>query len=600
MSDQQSTSNAGELRMNDPKPWLRYYQTGVPATIDYPDWTIPDLLRQTVADHPDNDAAIFYGRRITYREMDKLSSQFANRLIELGLKPGEPVLVVLANLPQFMIAHFGILKAGGIVAALNPLLVEREITELAQDSGARFIIALDRVWDRVAPIVGRGLVETAIVTGVQDYLPGVKRLLYPLKYRKEIVKVEHAPERGILQFRKLMKGAPDTPPQVQISPDDIAAFQYTGGTTGLPKAAVLTHRNIISNAIQVRRWLPDADPGKEVLMAILPFFHAYGGTLALHLGVYLGASIVLVPRFDLADVMTLIQKYQPTMLPGVPTLYNALNRAVENNPERRKALGSIRLCVSGGAPLPVEVQRRFEEITGGRVIEGYGLSEASPVTHGNPLEGRVRPGTIGIPMPDTDAMIVDIATREPLPQGKRGELAVRGPQIMRGYWHREADTAAVLSEDGWLYTGDIAIMDEDGFFEIVDRQKDVIITGGENVYPREIEEVLYQHPKIEEVAVAAVEHAVGGQVAKAYIVLVEGEALTRREVLQFCSDKLAKFKIPRLIEFRESLPKSAAGKVLRRELQEAESHKTAQQQAEDEVLPAPEDTVTRPSETPAE
>ncbi|MBA2454838.1 MAG: long-chain fatty acid--CoA ligase [Chloroflexia bacterium] len=586
--------------MNDPKPWLRYYQTGVPATIDYPDWTIPDLLRQTVADHPDNDAAIFYGRRITYREMDKLSSQFANRLIELGLKPGEPVLVVLANLPQFMIAHFGILKAGGIVAALNPLLVEREITELAQDSGARFIIALDRVWDRVAPIVGRGLVETAIVTGVQDYLPGVKRLLYPLKYRKEIVKVEHAPERGILQFRKLMKGAPDTPPQVQISPDDIAAFQYTGGTTGLPKAAVLTHRNIISNAIQVRRWLPDADPGKEVLMAILPFFHAYGGTLALHLGVYLGASIVLVPRFDLADVMTLIQKYQPTMLPGVPTLYNALNRAVENNPERRKALGSIRLCVSGGAPLPVEVQRRFEEITGGRVIEGYGLSEASPVTHGNPLEGRVRPGTIGIPMPDTDAMIVDIATREPLPQGKRGELAVRGPQIMRGYWHREADTAAVLSEDGWLYTGDIAIMDEDGFFEIVDRQKDVIITGGENVYPREIEEVLYQHPKIEEVAVAAVEHAVGGQVAKAYIVLVEGEALTRREVLQFCSDKLAKFKIPRLIEFRESLPKSAAGKVLRRELQEAESHKTAQQQAEDEVLPAPEDTVTRPSETPAE
>lgn len=532
--------------------------------------------------------------------MDKLSSQFANRLIELGLKPGEPVLVVLANLPQFMIAHLGILKAGGVVAALNPLLVEREITELAQDSGARIIIALDRVWDRVAPIVGRGLVETAIVTGVQDYLPGIKRLLYPLKYRKEIVKVEHAPERGILQFRKLMKGAPDTPPQVQISPDDIAAFQYTGGTTGLPKAAVLTHRNVISNVIQVRHWLADAVLGEEVIMAILPFFHAYGGTLALHLGIYLGATTVLVPRFDLADVMTLIEKYQPTLLPGVPTLYNALNRAVENNPKRRAALGSIRLCVSGGAPLPLEIQRRFEEITGGRVVEGYGLSEASPVTHANPIDGHSRVGKIGIPLPDTDAMIVDLETREPLPQGERGELAVRGPQVMRGYWHREAETAAVLSEDGWLYTGDIAIMDEDGFFEIVDRQKDVIITGGENVYPREIEEVLYAHPKIQEVAVAAVEHAVGGQVAKAYIVLVEGEILTRREVLQFCSDKLAKFKIPRLIEFRESLPKSASGKVLRRELQEAESHKTAQLQAEDEVLPAPEDTVVKPSETPAE
>ena len=600
MSEQQAISGASELRMNDPKPWLRFYQTGVPATIDYPEWTIPDLLRQTVTTYPDNDAAIFYGRRITYREMDKLSSQFANRLIELGLKPGEPVLVVLANLPQFMIAHFGILKAGGVVAALNPLLVEREITELAQDSGARIIIVLDRVWDRVAPIVGRGLVETAIVTGVQDYLPGIKRLLYPLKYRKEIVKVEHAPERGILQFRKLMKGAPDTPPQVQISPDDIAAFQYTGGTTGLPKAAVLTHRNVISNAIQVRHWLPDAVLGEEVIMAILPFFHAYGGTLALHLGIYLGATTVLVPRFDLADVMTLIEKYQPTLLPGVPTLYNALNRAVENNPKRRAALASIRLCVSGGAPLPAEIQRRFEEITGGRVVEGYGLSEASPVTHANPIDGRSRVGKMGLPMPDTDAMIVDLETREPLPQGERGELAVRGPQVMRGYWRREADTAAVLSEDGWLYTGDIAIMDEDGFFEIVDRQKDVIITGGENVYPREIEEVLYAHPKIQEVAVAAVAHAVGGQVAKAYIVLVEGETLTRREVLQFCSDKLAKFKVPRLIEFRESLPKSAAGKVLRRELQEAESHKTAQQQAEDEVLPAPEDTVAKPSETPAE
>jgi long-chain acyl-CoA synthetase len=597
MTEQRAVSTTEASKVYDAKPWLRYYQAGVPAIIDYPEWTIPDLLRDTVARFPDRDAFIYYGNHFTYRQIDRLTSQFANRLIEMGLKPGEPVLLIMANLPQYLIAHFGILKAGGVVAALNPLLVEREIADLAKDSDARFVVVLDRMWDRVEPILRRGELETAIVTGVHDYLPSVKRLLYPLKYRKEMIKVDHEPDRGIHQLRKLMSGAPEHTPDVALQPDDIALFQYTGGTTGLPKAAMLTHRNIIANTLQGREWFHDAGDGQETIMAVLPFFHAYGGILCLHLGLRIGATTVLVPRFDLADVMTLIDKYQPTIFPGVPTLYQALNAGSRNNPDRQKALKSIRFCISGGAPLPSEVQTRFEELTEGRLVEGYGLSEASPVTHGNPLDGRSRIGTIGLPLPDTEARIVNIKTREVLPQGERGELIVRGPQVMKGYWKRESDTAAVLSPDGWLYTGDVATMDEDGFFRIVDRQKDVIISGGENVYPREIEEVLYEHPKIREVAVAAIDHPVGGQVAKAYIVLVEGETMNRREVLQFCADKLAKFKIPRLIEFRDDLPKSSAGKILRRELQEGESKKTEEQRKADQLTEIPDASVTDQGES---
>lgn len=585
----------------DARPWLQHYAAGTPHSVDIPDWTLPDFLDDVVSRFSGNEAIVFYGNSLSYAEIDRLSSQFANRLIELGLRPGEPVLLILANLPQYVIAHFGVLKAGGVVAALNPLLVEREISDLAKDSGARFVVVLDRMWDRVQPLIERRELEGAIVTGVQDYLPTIKRLLYPLKYRKEMVNVSHDPAAGTYQFRKLMSGASEARPTVQRSPEDVAVFQYTGGTTGLPKAAMLTHRNIIANAIQARAWIPDAQDGVETILAILPFFHAYGGTLCLHTGLRIGAKIVLVPRFDLADVMSVIAKYQPTFLPGVPTLYHALNAGAANNPERQKALQSVKYCISGGAPLPEEVQVRFEEISGGRLVEGYGLSEASPVTHGNPLDGNARIGTIGAPIPDTEARVVDIETHQPVPVGERGELIIRGPQVMKGYWNREQDTREVLSPDGWLFTGDIATMGEDGYFTIVDRQKDVIITGGENVYPREIEEVLYTHPKIAEVAVAAVDHPVGGQVAKAYIVIKEGEELNRREVIQFCNDKLAKFKIPRLVEFRESLPKSPAGKILRRELVEGEQKKSKTQREADQLVDLPQDPPdadTTTSESP--
>lgn len=602
MHDQRSDVAVDHGTIYDQKPWIKQYQVGVPASIDYPDWTVPDLLADAVRRFPDHQALAYYGNTFTYRELDKLSTQFANRMIELGLKPGEPVIMVMANLPQYVIAHFGILKARGIVAAVNPMLVEREIASLAEDSGTRFIVVLDRMWEKVEPIIARREIETAIVTGIQDYLPTLKRLLYPVKFRKEMIRIAHQPDKGIHQFRKLMAGASDKQPNVHISREDVALFQYTGGTTGLPKAAMLTHRNIVANALQARSLMVEARDGEEVVLAVLPFFHAYGGTLCLHGGINIGAKIVLVPRFDLTETMGVIAEHQPTILPGVPTLYHALNNGAANNPARQQALTSIRLCISGGAPLPADVHERFEELTGGRLVEGYGLSEASPVTHANPLDGRARLGTVGLPVPDTEARIVDLETREPVPVGQRGEIAVRGPQVMKGYWNREQETRDVLDEDGWLYTGDVAIMHEDGFFQIVDRQKDVIITGGENVYPREIEEVLYTHPKISEAAVAGVNHPVGGQVAKAYIVVVEGETLSRREVLQYCADKLAKYKIPRLIEFRESLPKSQAGKIIRRELLEGE-HKRPRRDRETEELANVEEFVQEtpaPEEAPAE
>lgn len=555
----------------DSKPWLGHYPAGATETVEHEGVVVLDFLRSAVRTYPDRVAFAYYGRHVTFRELDRLSNMFANRLLEHGLRKGDPVLVVLANLPQFPIVHFGIMKAGGVVAALSPLLVEREISQLAADSGAKIVVTLDRVWNRIGPLVERKEIDVAIVTGAHDELPTLKRLLYPLKYRKEMVKVPHDPSRGIHQFRTLIKGAATSRPDVRVTADDVAAFQYTGGTTGLPKAAILTHGNMASNVLQVRAWVPDLRQGQETLMAILPFFHSYGVTLCLHLGTQLAATTVLVPRFDIGDVMTQIATYQPTLLPGVPTLYTAINGAAENSAERRQSMRSIRYCISGGAPLPRGVQQRFEEITGGHLVEGYGLSEASPVTHANPLDGRARIGSIGLPLPGTEARIVDLETRQPMPIGERGEIAIRGPQVMKGYWKRPEDTAAVLSPDGWLYTGDIGVMDEDGFFQIVDRQKDVVITGGENIYPREIEEVLYTHPKILEAAVVGVPHPVGGQVVKAFIVLRPGETMDRREALQFCAEKLAKYKIPRLIEFRESLPKAATGKILRRALQEEEA-----------------------------
>ncbi|HEX5502205.1 MAG TPA: long-chain fatty acid--CoA ligase [Thermomicrobiales bacterium] len=551
------------------RPWLAQYGAGVPATIDYPALTLPQFFAEAVARFADRPAVVYFGRTFTYRELDHLTARFANRLQQFGLAKGDRVLVMLPNIPQFMIAHFGILRAGGVVAAISPLLVEREVEQLARDAGAKIVVVFDSFFEKVAELRRRGVVERAIVASADEYLPWHLRLLYPLKREGAKPAIEDGRGSGVYRFRRLLAGADDRAPVVDLAPDDVAAFQYTGGTTGLPKAAMLTHRNLIANAIQTRHWVPDLRVGEEIILSIMPFFHAYGATLCLHLAILVGAKQVLLPRFNAPEVLAAIVKHQPTVFPGVPMIYVAVIAAVRGDEAKARRLSSIRYCISGAAPLPAEVQEEFERLTGARLAEGYGLSEASPVTHCNPLDGRSRNGTIGLPFPDTEVRLADPATGEPAPPGQPGEVVVRGPQVMRGYWRRPDDTAEVL-RDGWLYTGDIAQMDADGYFTIVDRKKDVIITGGENIYPREIEEVLYAHPQVLEAAVVGVPHEVAGQVVKAFIVPRPGATLGRREILQYCNERLAKYKVPRQVEFRESLPKSAAGKVLRRVLLEEE------------------------------
>ena len=573
MSGVAERATASEVTVGT-KPWIKAYERGAPAQLHYPEQTLPDLLAAAVGRYADLPALAYFGGTLSYRDLDQLSAQFANRLLQFGLRKGDRVLVILPNIPQFLIAHFGILRAGGINAAISPLLVEREIEQLARDAGAKIVLVLDSFYSKIADLLARGVVERVIVATPDEYLPVYQRLFYPLKAEGKKPEIRDDPRRRLYRFRRLLRGAPSDPPRVPLSPDDVATFQYTGGTTGLPKAAMLTHRNLIANAMQIRGWVPSLRAGEEVLLSIMPFFHAYGTTLCLHLAILMGAKQVILPRFNVQEVLAAIRTHRPTVFPGVPMMYVAICSAVREDPAKAEGLSSIRYCVSGASSLPVEVREEFERLTGAHLAEGYGLSEAAPVTHINPLDGRTRSGKIGLPIADVEICLADPTTGEPFAGGGAvgvpGELLIRGPQIMRGYWQRPEESAEVL-RDGWLHTGDIATMDEDGYFAIVDRKKDVIITGGENIYPREIEEVLYGHPKVQEAVVLGVAHEVAGQAVKAYIVPREGETLTRREILTYCGEHLAKYKVPRQIEFRESLPKTLTGKVLRRVLLDEEA-----------------------------
>jgi long-chain acyl-CoA synthetase len=407
------------------------------------------------------------------------------------------------------------------------------------------------------------------VTGVAEFLPQPLAFLYKLKNKSTVSTDASA---GVWIWSDFMKTKTEAPP-AEVSADDTALFLYTGGTTGVSKGAVLTHRNIVVNVIQTRKWLWGMRDREERIMCVLPFFHSYGMTTGLHLSVAVQSTMLLLPRFELKDVMKTIRRTKPTVFCGVPSMYNAICHFPDVS---AKDIGSIRLCVSGGSALPVEVQRRFEALSGGKLVEGYGLSETSPVTHVNPLFGERREGSIGLPVSDTDARVVNPETREPLPAGSVGELAIRGPQVMSGYWNRPDETAQAMS-DGWFHTGDLAVMDEKGFFQIVDRKKDLIISAGMNIYPREIEEVLHQHPKILEAAVFGVPSKVREERVKAVVVVKPGETLTKEEVFQFCKDKLAKFKTPRIIEFRDTLPKSTVGKVLKRVLRDEAVSSTGNQ-----------------------
>jgi len=559
------------------KVWLKKYEPGVPHSLTYSPIPLFQFLEDTAAKYPDNPALIFLHHAMPYRQLDELVNKLANALIGLGVKKGDRVALYMANCPQYVIGYYATLKIGAVVVPVNPLYVAREVEHQLKDSGAETIVVMSRFYPVVQEVRSKTALKHVIVTNIKEYFPPVVKLLFTLaKEKKGGDRVTLA--QGDHWFQDLVAAAPAAKPNVQVGPDDLACFQYTGGTTGVAKGAVLTHRNLVANTMQAHSWFTRVEKGKEVYLTALPLFHSYGMTTCMNSAIYSAGALLLIPNpRDIKDVLKNIDKHKPTIFPGVPTMYVAIN----NHPDTPKYdLKSVKACISGAAGLPVEVQKKFTEITGGaRLVEGYGLSEASPVTHANPLFGENRVGTIGVPFPDTECRLVDLETgTKDVPVGEPGELIIRGPQVMQGYWNMPDETAKTLRQ-GWLYTGDIAVMDADGYFRIVDRKKDMIIAGGFNIYPRDVEEVLYQHPKVQEACAAGVPDPYRGETVKAYIVLKPGQTATEQEIIDFCKERLAKFKVPTLVEFRDSLPKTMVGKILRRILVEEEKKKMAQKKA---------------------
>ncbi len=557
--------------------WTTQYDPHVPPALSYPEESLPYLLARSASRFPDRPAILFYGRVIRYRELDDLVNRFAQALLRMGIGRGSVVGLMLPNLPQTVIAFYGSLRAGATVTMINPLYVEPEIRQQVQDSGCETLLVLDQFYGRVEPLLRDTCLKRVIVTGVEDYLPWLKRLLYPVKAWRDGSRVRTPARPDVQAFCQLLEVSPE-PPTAPVSPDDTALLQYTGGTTGVPKGVVLTHRNLVSNTWQCRQWCVLGE-GEEVVLAVLPFFHVYGMSVCMNLALSMGSSLVLLPRFQIKDVLQAIVRERVTLFPGIPAMYAAINSYQQ---VERYDLRSIRVCISGAGPLHPSIQERFELLTGAHVVEGYGLTEASPVTHANPIGQPVeqrRTRSIGVPFPDTDARIVDAETgQRELPVGEIGELVVRGPQVMRGYWRREEETSQVL-RDGWLYTGDMARRDADGYFYIEDRKKDMIKSGGENVYPREVEEVLLRHPKVKDAVVVGIPQDLRGEAIKAYVVLKEGETATAADLLEHCRKELAKFKVPKRVEFRSELPKTIVGKVLRRVLVAEELQRRAASQA---------------------
>lgn len=552
---------------------MSYYPEEVPRQLEIPDYPLQRLLEDAAYRHPGAVATTFFGASLTYAELDRQANRFAHSLIALGIMPGDRVAIHLPNCPQFLICLFGTLKAGAIATLASPLHEKRELAYQLTDSGARVMVTLSRkdILRKATAASAGTAVEKLIVTSIKDYFSPALRILFTLfKEKKEGHRATLDPSAGQIWLRQAIKGAADEAPGIRIDPEATALLQYTGGTTGLPKAAMLTHRNLVANALQARAWLYYLEEARERVLMVLPLFHVYALTSCM-LSISCVANIILLPRFELAEVLKAIDKERPTLFPGIPAMYAAINHSLKREldaKDKKIDLTSIHTCVSGADKLLEDIQREFEELSGGSVIEGYGLTEASPVTHVNPVSGPRRIGSIGLPVPNTEVRIVDLETGEDMPAGEVGEMLVRGPQVMKGYWGQSADAEDPFATGGWLKTGDMARVDEDGFYYIADRKKDLIITGGLNVYPREIEEVLSQFHKIKEVAVKGLPHQLKGEIIKAYVVLKENEKATASEIRKFAQEKLAGYKVPNRIEFRSELPRNILRKVLKRELED--------------------------------
>jgi long-chain acyl-CoA synthetase len=543
------------------KPWSKFWPSAVPRNIDYPEVPLHELLRKSAETHPEKVAVAYFEREITYSELDVLSDRFAAALASLSVKKGGKVAVFLPNIPSFLIAYFGVLKAGAVVTTISPLHKEREVAYQLNDSEAEAIVTLDTLYPIVRAAWRKTKLKHAVVTNMEEYAKN------PVA-----TKTPQAP--NVHSFQELLK--PAEPYSVGINPrEDLAALQYTGGTTGTAKGAMLTHLNLVSNAVAFAAWIRGASA--DTFLAALPLFHIYGMTTSMTVPVSVAAQIVLLPRFEPLSALEIIQRQRVTVFCGVPTMYSVL---LANTELAKFDLTSIRVCISGASPLPPQIQKKFMQVTGGFLAEGYGLTEASPVTHCNPVDKTmrtIRVGSIGLPLPDTEARIVDVETGEKtLEPEETGELAVKGPQVMQGYWRNPEETALVL-RDGWLLTGDIARMDRNGYFYITDRKKDLIKYKDYSVYPRELEDVLYEHPAVKLCAVVGKPASVVGEIPKAFIVLKDGAQATEAEIMAFVKEKVAPYKVAREVEFRQQLPISAAGKVLRRALQEEEKKNTLPQ-----------------------
>ena len=556
------------------RPWLGHYDTDTAHTIPIPQQPLFRFLESAADWVPNRIATVFYGKTLTYRELEAKANQFARGLRAMGIAAGDRVQIVLPNTPQFIIAYFAVLKLGAVVVLSNPDANAELIVSHARETEAKVLVTLSAFSQLAQLIQETTNTDALIFTGIGKHVTTGSNSAFG-RHKQPSEEDEALARRIGRRMSEIMAGQEGSPPSADVKPENLAVISYTSGTTGEPRGVCLTHLNLVANALQTRHWMKEIVYGKEVVMAVVPFEHSYGMTAAMNLPILIAAKIIIISVFELKQVLEHIRRYKPTIFPGVPSMFTLINQAKN---VRKYGLSSIKACISGAAPLPVEVQEAFEKLTRGRLVEGYGLTEAGPVTHSNPLHGLRKVGSIGVPLPNTDAKIVDLITGQDLPTGQIGELVVRGPQVMSGYWRQTADEESV-ARDGWLHTGDVAVMDDDGYFKIISRKRDTIFTGDFSVYPRDVEEILYEHNKVLEAAVVGIGHESGEQKVKAFVVPRPNSALSQEELLELCRKRLEAYAVPWEIEFRQALPRSFIGKVLRRVLLEEEVNRLDEPEA---------------------
>lgn len=546
------------------RPWLDHYEKDVPAEVTIPEQPLHRFLEDSARRWPEQPALIFNGRRLPYSSVLAEARRWAGIIRDLGVRKGDRFLILLPNIPQAVIGLYGALMAGAVVALVNPFSDRQELARQLADSGAQTVLTLSRFYpDVVQPLQQEGQIRNVILTNVKTYLPWLKRLIFHFtREQQEGHRLPAYQAEKVLWWERLMRRAPNDHQPVPVTPDDLAVLLYTGGTTHEAKGVMLTHGNLVANAIQTRAWFADLREGHELFLGVLPFSHSYGLTACLNLALLSGSAVVLMPTFDIEAILKAVRRYHPTVFPGIPALYAAINEFPD---VRAYQIASVKICISGASSLPVELQESFEKLTKGRLVEGYGLTEASPVTHANPLFGRERVGTIGIPLPSTDARILHPRSGRKLKPGTIGELVIRGPQVMQGYWRRQEETERAL-RGGWLHTGDLAVMDSDGFFRIIGRISDLIPVGSRYVYPRDVEEVLNEYPGVLAAVAIGVPGDDGRGQVSAHVVLRPGFRATEEEIIAFCRNRLRSYQIPQSVRFHDDLPRSFVGKVLRRQL----------------------------------